>query len=36
MVHINDYIAIVGNEIIESLYIIAEKLKGFKIQNILS
>lgn len=34
MVHINDYIAIVGNEIIESLYIIAEKLKGFKIQNI--
>jgi trehalose synthase len=34
MVHINDYIEIVGNEIIESLYIIAEKLKGFKIQNI--
>jgi trehalose synthase len=34
MVHINDYIAIVGNEIIESLYIIAEKLKSFKIQNI--
>lgn len=34
MVRINEYIEIVGNDIIESLFIIAEKLKGFKIQNI--
>ena len=34
MIHINDYTKIVGKEIIDGLYIIAEKLKGFKIQNI--
>jgi trehalose synthase len=34
MVRINEYIEIVGNDIIESLFIIAEKLKGLKIQNI--
>jgi len=34
MVHINDYIDIVGEETINGLYIIADKLKGFKIQNI--
>ncbi|MBN2119718.1 MAG: glycosyltransferase [Candidatus Omnitrophica bacterium] len=34
MLHINEYRSIVGNQVIDELYILAEKLKGFSITNV--